>query len=95
MELKIPNYIDVISQHIDVYIDNTLDDLGEYSPNENHIKLKKEHEGVKLAKDKVNLVFFHEVTHAILDGIGEEELYVDEKFVEKFSNVLYQVIKQL
>jgi hypothetical protein len=37
--------------------------------------------------------FFHEVTHVILDMMGEEKLSSDEKFVDVFSGLLHQVIK--
>lgn len=37
--------------------------------------------------------FFHEITHVILDIMGEERLSSDEKFVDVFSGLLHQVIK--
>ena len=41
--------------------------------------------------------FTHEVVHAICDAldVSWEEIKVDERFVESFSQLLYQVIKQL
>ena len=42
-------------------------------------------------------VFIHEITHAILDAlqISDREIMLDERFVESFSQLLHQVIKQL
>lgn len=37
--------------------------------------------------------FFHECTHAMLDQIGEGELYADEDFVDAFSKQIYGFCK--
>ena len=37
-------------------------------------------------------VFFHEVTHAILDAMGRDKLYTDEAFVDMFSGLLHQAL---
>jgi hypothetical protein len=34
----------------------------------------------------------HEVTHAVLDTIGREDLSTDEAFVDLLSNAIYQVL---
>ena len=41
--------------------------------------------------------FTHEVIHAICDSIGvsQRTIEIDERFVESFSHILLQVIKQL
>lgn len=36
--------------------------------------------------------YFHEITHMILDSMGEGELSQNEKFVDTFSGLLHQVI---
>mgnify|MGYP003990634271 CR=1 FL=1 len=35
----------------------------------------------------------HEIVHVMLDDVGHRELSKDEDFVERFSNILYQVIE--
>lgn len=37
--------------------------------------------------------FWHELTHAILEDMGEHKLNNNEQFVEAFSKRLYQAIK--
>lgn len=39
----------------------------------------------------------HEITHAICDAlnVSDRQIWIDERFVESFSQILYQVIKQL
>ena len=37
--------------------------------------------------------FWHELTHAILESMGEHKLNNDEAFVEEFSKRLYQAIR--
>lgn len=39
------------------------------------------------------LAFLHEIVHGILNHIGKHDLQNDDEFVEVFSNVLYQVLK--
>lgn len=34
-------------------------------------------------------------THAVLDAIGEDELNDKERFIDAFSNVLYQALKTM
>jgi hypothetical protein len=50
-----------------------------------------------LEGDYKNQVLCHEVVHAICDvlNISNETICIDERFVESFSQILYQVIKQL
>lgn len=41
--------------------------------------------------------FLHEVTHSILDALAlsEQQVWIDERFVESFSQILFQVVQQL
>lgn len=40
-------------------------------------------------------VFFHELTHHILNQMQEEKLRQDEKFVSRFGILLHQAIKTM
>lgn len=51
------------------------------------IKLKR-----NLNKEQKEITYLHEIVHAILDVTEYEELSKDEKFVERFSKALHQVI---
>lgn len=63
----------------------------QYSVNQS-ICLSEDNKG-----DYKNQVFVHELVHAICDAlnISHETIVIDERFVESFSQILYQVIKQL
>ena len=58
------------------------------------IKLAKRNEKLDYAYTKAELAntFWHELTHAILDDMGNKLAY-DEKFVSSFSDRLDQAIK--
>jgi len=51
----------------------------------------------KLKGDVKCQVFTHEFVHAICDSLNitDETVCIDERFVESFSQLLYQVLKQL
>lgn len=51
--------------------------------------------GAALTEERKGQTFCHELTHAILDAIGEDELNGNEQFVDAFSTVLYQAIKTM
>lgn len=48
-----------------------------------------------MTEERKEQTFYHELTHAILDAIGEDDLNCNEQFVDAFSNVLYQAIKTM
>lgn len=50
-----------------------------------------------LKKDIKEVTLIHELTHGVLKSLdlNNETITVDERFVESFSQIWYQVIKQL
>lgn len=69
-----------------------VDDLqGQHSPRELKIKLKKEDDYMHRCQVEHN--YFHELVHAILCTLCEDELNGNEKFVENFAGLLYQSLK--
>ena len=46
-----------------------------------------------LPTEKVEKIYFHEVTHQILDYMHEFDLSKNEKFVNIFSSLLHQALK--
>lgn len=50
-----------------------------------------------LKKDIKEVTLVHELTHGVLKSLdlNNETITVDERFVESFSQIWYQVIKQL
>lgn len=48
-----------------------------------------------LSRERMEQVFCHELTHAILNFIGNEKLNDNEVFVDTFAQGLYQAIKTM
>lgn len=59
------------------------------------ILLARRSGGEVLSEERKAQTFFHELTHAVLDAIGEDELNGNEQFIDAFSNVLYQALKTM
>lgn len=53
------------------------------------------HNPTRQTKHQIRKTFWHELTHAMLDALGEERLKYDETFVRKFSTALTQVLDQV
>ncbi len=51
----------------------------------------------QLPQQHKEMTFTHEFIHAICDAlmISNQNVEIDERFVESFSQILYQVLKQL
>lgn len=64
--------------------------LGDCHPDKARIRVIQ---SKKTPLDTQNQVFWHEAFHACLMTAGHEELYADEEFVERVSQLIYQVIK--
>lgn len=47
----------------------------------------------KISQEHVEETFYHELVHAILTMISNEDLNKDEDFVNRFSAMLYQYMK--
>ena len=54
---------------------------------------RKSYHGVPLKLSALHETFWHELTHAILESMGRDELNNDEDFVEEFSNRLAKAIE--
>lgn len=68
--------------------DNTgMDFTGYYNPQTLEITLAKGQ-----SKQLTEHVFFHELVHCILQNMGEQELYNNEKFTDVFGGLLHQAI---
>lgn len=96
---KIPNEIELFGSIIKtVYCQQLLDEfklLAQYNTNFDEIRLKKRFEDRDIPEDCLFISYIHELIHAMLSKLGYIELSDDEKFVEGFSNLLVQILKQL
>jgi len=99
MKIKIPKKIEVIGSTVEIIWDEEYCErfgvLGQADVNHNKIFLKKIHENKKFTDDALVETFLHELVHFMMRKLGKTDLNADETFVESFSNVLHQVIKQL
>ena len=96
MKFKIPDKIQIAGRTIKIEFDKKLlsesDCYGESSVTESKITLCNDK---RISEETINVTFIHEVFHLILYAMGEEKEFVNEKFVSKISEMLYQFIKQL
>lgn len=91
----IPKEFSILGQLIKVKYRRKLLPLcfGVWNPVNNTIALQQSTREHKLPKEVVEQTFIHELTHAILDTLSYHDLSSDEKFVDRFSQALYQIIK--
>lgn len=95
MNGKIPNYISIGGQTISVNFVERIegDKLGEECMAESRIDIANGFAGRKQHGESMVQTFYHEVTHAILDMMGESELSGNEKFVSCFSSLLNEAMQ--
>jgi hypothetical protein len=87
--MKIPKKFKIFGHEINVELSNDLhaknDIWGEARYRENKIVIDN-----NIIEDLKEQTFLHELVHLILNYIDEKELRDNEKFVDLFSNILYQ-----
>lgn len=95
IKMKIPNKIKVGGQDLNIVFQNTIngDKMGECCLWNGTIRISEIYKGEKQTDSSKFNTFFHELTHAILDTMGEYELSCNEKFVCSFSSFLSESIR--
>lgn len=92
MKFKIPSQIDLAGQTFSIVMDPNLRKLsgccGQTHFDDNFIVIDP-----GLPPDTKGVTYFHELVHAILSTIGDEELNKNEAFVDTFGNLLWQAFK--
>ncbi len=95
--MYIPNKIKLMGREIDIINDDLACDidghLGQSLLTESKIIYQKLAKGKTLKQDCINVTILHEIIHFMLWVLGYD--YNDEKFIERFSELLYQVIQQI
>jgi len=93
----IPKQFELMGQTINVAFTDDLqhdkDAYGTANFRDNKICIQKSTKHAPLPKDKLEHIFFHEVAHWVLSSMGEEELMLNEKFVDSLGGLFYQAIK--
>lgn len=94
---NIPKRFNVGGQTININIKDRLesDKLGECCVAEARIDIAKTFNGREQAYPSQLNTFYHELTHCILDTMGENELSGNEKFVSCFSSFLCEAMNTL
>lgn len=57
------------------------------------IQLQEMNYGQEVSFQQNQNTYFHELTHMILDQIGELELSQNEKFVQNFGNLIFEFLR--
>ena len=92
--MEIPTKFYVGGQEINVRIIDTTPNamLGECTLWNGDISIANIYKGIEQSPSSKLNTFYHELTHAILDSMGEFELSQNEKFVTSFSGFLTHAI---
>lgn len=95
MKTTIPQKIYLGGQEINVNIVNRIqeDKLGECCVAEGRIDIADTFYDKKQAESVKTNTFYHELTHAILDTMGEYNLSKNEKFVSCFASFLCEAMQ--
>jgi hypothetical protein len=91
MELRIPKEFSIFGKTIKVsqpWRVDKQDSRGEWAFLKSSIRIKR-----NMPIDEKEVVFLHELTHAILDNLEYNDLSNDEEFMERFSRALHQALK--
>lgn len=89
----IPSAFTIAGRRIEVLRPKEIGALGRCNHQTQTIEVAQETDGVKLAEDLQYETFWHEALHMILDASGDRDLSQDEKFVNRVSALLAQVVK--
>jgi Zn-dependent peptidase ImmA (M78 family) len=94
--IKIPSRLKLLGQTILVkYVDSLNDENdadGRAVYRKNVIEIQKNNGGITRPTEMQEHTFLHELTHFILNAMGESELRGNEKFVDVFSGLLHQAL---
>lgn len=88
--MKIPSKIRIGGQEIEISQPDKFEDskLGRCCVASGHIRIAKTFDGLVQSESSKENTYWHEVVHAILDTMGEDELSNNEKFVCTFAGFL-------
>lgn len=94
--MRIPKRFNLHGQTITVrYADDLIhkeDRVGGAYYRDSIIKLQADSQSTPRSREQIEQNFCHELTHFILDQMGEPRLRSNEKFVDLFANLLHQAL---
>lgn len=87
----------IMNKDIAVVLDESLnwkeDAVGLSQYRFNRISLQPNINGTTRQKQDLDNTILHEIVHVMLDCLGKTELRSNEEFVESFSNLMHQVLR--
>ena len=94
MCINVPDEVTVGGQLLEVKQVDSLDGkLGTCCVGAGFIKIAHTFNGEIQSESSKQNTFYHELTHAILDAMGRDDLSGDEVFVSSFSSFLLEALK--
>ena len=69
--------------------------IGLWLPQENKILIQENVKECMVSQEQKEQIFFHELTHCILDKLGYAKLSADEKLVDTVGSCFHQVLKTM
>lgn len=94
--MKIPKRIRIGGQELEIkFLPNLEGDLGKCCLANGVIKIAQTFDGLEQSPSSIDNTYWHEVVHAILDTMGENELSRNEKFVCSFAGFLTECVKSM
>lgn len=92
---RIPKSFTVGGQDMYVFIVDTIpnDKMGECTLWNGNISIARTYKGFPQTQSSQYNTFFHELTHAVLDTMGEYELSQNERFVCTFASLLTEAVR--
>lgn len=92
--IKIPISFRLGKSHISVHVDDEYCSenkaYGEADFTEKKILLCDKYKGAKIKHSEIEITFYHELVHMILDACKRHNLKYNEDFVDEFSKKLHQ-----
>lgn len=97
--MKIPDKITLMGREIDIVYDKKLvqdeDAIGQVSYRTDKIILQPETESIDRNSQSIQITFLHELLHFMLNILNYQNMNDNGKFINRMSELLYQVIKQI
>lgn len=94
-----PEKVQIIGQTIDIIYTEDLLKRGAWGmynhPQQKIFIQTKDHHGFELSEDFMTCVLYHELTHAMLDILGYNDLSENEDLVDRIGHVIKQIMETL
>lgn len=90
-----PSKFTVGGQDFTVNYKDECENLGSCCVWSGRITIARNHKGEPQSESSMDNTFVHELVHAILDTMGEDDLSQNEKFVSTFASFLTEAVRTM